>query len=708
MLGVLCGLTFGESCRSLKIFGDAYVGLLQMTVLPYLVVALISNLARLDVQQARRFGVASLLTMLCLAVVGVVLILLASFFLPASPGVSSFFIPSVAQEMKAGDAGAIERFIPVNVFRALSSDYIPAVVVFCLFFGAALIAVPKKEPLLHVLDACSTALTRVSTFLVRLAPYGLFFLAADAAGTIRIDELSRLQAYLIMLAATCALTTFAVLPLIISSVTGIRASDVMRAASEPLLTALATGKLIVVLPLIVEKCEMLLGDASEPDSQLERSTASVVVPMAYPFPHLGKVLALLFIPFAAWYVGKPLSTPQTIDMAVTGTASSFASPLVSVPYLLDRFELPQDLIALFLLPGFITTRIGDIVGVMSLMTITLIVCKLMQKDVKIRWRRLAGSAVIVTAAFVVAGSLSRWYLESTVVRDDLDQRLLSLEILNLYENTVVHRPGETIPDLGSPGTSTLDRIKSEKRLLVGYHQDHVPYSYFNHEGRLVGMDVEMMHRLAENLQVRLEFVPYQYATLIDQLNRGEFDVGAGGVIIAPHRLVGCGFSESYETATFAVVVPDHRRAEFESWEEPDRADGTRLGIVFQDIAASARRLLPDIEFVTIDSYQSFFEGKHSDLDGIVMAAEEGAAWNVFYPQYTVIVPKPQYVRPVGLALRSSDPEWGRFLDQWLEMERLDGTLDSLREYWVRGGGTKKRPRRWCIVQDVLGWTSKPE
>ena len=42
-LGVGCGVMFGEWCQYLRIFGDAYVGLLQMTVLPYLVVALIQR-----------------------------------------------------------------------------------------------------------------------------------------------------------------------------------------------------------------------------------------------------------------------------------------------------------------------------------------------------------------------------------------------------------------------------------------------------------------------------------------------------------------------------------------------------------------------------------------------------------------------------------------------------------------------------------------
>ena len=36
-------------------------------------------------------------------------------------------------------------------------------------------------------------------------------------------------------------------------------------------------------------------------------------------------------------------------------------------------------------------------------------------------------------------------------------------------------------------------------------------------------------------------------------------------------------------------------------------------------------------------------------------------------------------------------------------ERLDGSLDRLREYWIEGGGTKKVEPRWSVMRNVLGW-----
>ena len=196
-LGVLVGLLFGDACGSLQVFGNAYVGLLQMTVLPYLLISLISKLGRLGAKEARAIGYTALVVLLVLWLIAIILIVLTSAILPPIEG-ASFYSPDQNYGAET-EPDVLSRFIPTNVFRSLTHEYVPAVVVFCLFFGCALMMVPGKEPLLDFLDLCSDGIGRINVFLVRLSPLGLFALTAAAAGTIRIEELSRLQAYLIML-----------------------------------------------------------------------------------------------------------------------------------------------------------------------------------------------------------------------------------------------------------------------------------------------------------------------------------------------------------------------------------------------------------------------------------------------------------------------------------------------------------------------------
>lgn len=699
ILGVACGLFFGEYCNALTAVGLAYVGLLQMTVLPYLILSLVAKIGRLDWQQVRQLGGTALGVLLIFWAVGVILMVLVSYVLPPLPG-SSFY--SAAKDVPGGSPAILTTFIPANVFRALSEEYVPAIVVFCVFFGGALGSMPGKQPLLDYLELCAGVVGRINHSLIQLAPIGLFALTASAAGSLRMDELARLQAYLIIFGLACGTAAFIILPVLLSSVTDISYREIMSAARGPMLIAVATGKLFVVLPEISQQCEDLLRKDKGPDAELGASTVNALVPLAYPFPHLGKIFTFTFISFAAWYVGRGLTAAQTTAMATAGTASSFASPLVAIPAMLDQYQLPQDLMAFFLLPGFLTTRMADVVGVMHLMVLTLLVTRALQGRIQVQWRRLAVSGLILLIGLGLTCVAGRWYLVATTIKQDLDQRLMSLEIPSPYQNSVVYENRSDAPAVDPPEGSTLERVRTSRVLRVGYHGDQFPYSFVNRFGHLAGMDVELMHRLAERLQVRLEFVPFTPEKLVEQLEAGEIDVAIGGLVVLPERLLNVGFTESYDTATIAVVTRDHCREKYATWDNV-AAGGGRLGVLSEDTAAAARRALPDVVIVPIPSVRSYFASQRSDIDGLIMSAEAGAAWTVLHPEFAATVPKPSIRRPVGLAVRNHDALWLQFLDRCLEFERLDGVLERLRIYWVEGGGAQKRAPRWSVLRDVLHW-----
>ncbi|KAA5542223.1 cation:dicarboxylase symporter family transporter [Roseiconus nitratireducens] len=699
LLGVLCGLMFGDRCAALQHFGQAYVGLLQMTVLPYLVLSLCGKMGRLSGGEARRMGLNALVVLLLIWCIGIVLVVATAGMLPEIRG-ASFFSATAADQVAEPDL--VTRFIPSNIFHALAEGIVPAVVVFCLFFGSALIVVPAKEPVLDLLDLGAAALGQVNVFLIRLAPIGLFMLTAAAAGTVRIEELSRLQGYLMMLGMTCAVATLGILPLLVSSVTAIRFRDVLKAAYEPLLTAIATGKLLVVLPQIVENCERLLDEQDDPVG-VDDTTPGVLVPLAYSFPHLGKLLAYVFIPFAAWYVGHRLSLLQTFHVAASGTVSSFAGPLVSMPYLLDRYHLPQDLMTLFILPGFVTMRMGDVVGVMHLMALTLIVNQSLSGRLQIRWRRLLAGGLAIAICVAGLAAAGRYYLASTSFHYDLDTRFLAMEVRWPHPDAIVYRSREEVPARTVPAGETFEHVKDSKLMRVGYHADHLPYSFLNHRQHLVGLDIELIHGLANRLDVQLEFVPYTYETMAEQLRTGEVDLLVGGLLMNPERMLQLEFTQPYQTATMAIVTPDHLRDRFDRWDDPLLATSVRMAAVDETLAAAARRQWPLADIVVIESYRQFFRQPEPSLDGLIIAAEEGAAWNVLYPDYAVVVPEPILQRPVGFAVRNGELNWLRFLDRWLDFERLDGSLAELRSHWTEGAGVKDGKPRWCIARDVLGW-----
>ena len=103
--GVFCGLFFGEACAGLKGFGDAFIGLLQMTVLPYIVLSLIGGIGSLDFDKARRLGGAALIVLGMLWGLGFAAVVIFPLALPTIV-TASFFSTSSSKPAKASTFSA--------------------------------------------------------------------------------------------------------------------------------------------------------------------------------------------------------------------------------------------------------------------------------------------------------------------------------------------------------------------------------------------------------------------------------------------------------------------------------------------------------------------------------------------------------------------------------------------------------------------------
>ena len=94
-LGVACGLFFGEYCAPLKIAGDAFIGLLQMTVLPYIVVSLVGNIGGITWAERRGLLKAGIVVLLLSLQLGVFVLVVVPLAFPPWDA-ASFFSSSLA------------------------------------------------------------------------------------------------------------------------------------------------------------------------------------------------------------------------------------------------------------------------------------------------------------------------------------------------------------------------------------------------------------------------------------------------------------------------------------------------------------------------------------------------------------------------------------------------------------------------------------
>jgi Na+/H+-dicarboxylate symporter len=205
-----------------------------MTVLPYVMVSLIAGIGSLNGPQARRLflRVGALTGALWLLVIGAVLLMPLAFPPVKS---ASFFSTSLVQAKEPLDFIAL--YIPANPFHSLANNIVPAVVLFSVFFGVALIGIERKEPLIEVLGLTERALKRANQFAVDLTPIGLFAIAAQTIGTEDAAQFDKLRVYLISYGAMTLLLSFWILPGFVACVTPISVRQILNKTRDALLTA---------------------------------------------------------------------------------------------------------------------------------------------------------------------------------------------------------------------------------------------------------------------------------------------------------------------------------------------------------------------------------------------------------------------------------------------------------------------------------------
>lgn len=706
-VGIVVGLVFGEYCAPLTIVGDAFVGLLQMTVLPYIVFSLIANLGRLSLGESKRLLVIGLSVMVVLWVIGAALVVLMPQALPAFK-TGAFFSTSLIEPVVEVDF--LSLFVPSNPFRALASNYAPAVVVFCLFFGFALTHVANKEAMLGLLDVINSALSRVNHYIVKLSPIGIFAIAASASGTITLEEFERMQAYLLIYVGGALFLTFWVLPMLVATFTPFGYRDVLRSSANVLVTSFVVGSVFIVIPMLVESVRALFeryrAQGLAFDSARVFSHPEFVIPLAYPFPHLGKLVSLLFVPFGAWFYGEPMGLGDYPGFLATGLFLCFGKVTTTIPFLLDMYEIPADIFQLFLMSSVVAGRFNDLLGAMHLVAFTVLTtCALSGALRPRRGRVLWGTLATLVFGAALIGGTQRGLQARFADAATHEKIIAQMQLVEKPAAATILAFGAPNPQPLGAARQHLDRVLSSGKIRIGFHPDNLPFSYYNARGDLVGLDIDMAHRLARDLGASIEFVPFNFATLSAQLEDDHFDLAMSGIALTVRRSRSFPASPSYLSVNLAFVVRDFEQRLFVDLETIAAARQISVGVETDSYFATAiRAWLPNVKLVELWSESEFFEGPPQHMDALATTAEAGSAWTLLFPEYTVVNPFRHRARiPLVYPHAAGDEHLKEFLASWIELKKHDGTVQSLYDYWILGRGAQIREPRWSVLRNVLGW-----
>jgi Na+/H+-dicarboxylate symporter/ABC-type amino acid transport substrate-binding protein len=700
--GTAMGLFFGERMAALQVFADAYVKLLQMTVLPYVTVSIVAGLGALNAAQARALGTRVGAVLALFWALAIAAVLLFPVMFPRSQN-ASFFSTTLVEEREPFNF--LDLYIPSNPFNSLANTVVPAVVLFSIVLGASLLVVPEKARLLEVLAVARSAVSKATTFVVALTPYGVFAIAAVVAGTFGVDDLARLQVYLVSYVGMSLLLSLWVLPGLVAALTPVPYRALLSSARDALVMAFMTTSLFAVLPLLTEQAKALMREHASADSDAGAAT-DVIVSASFNFPHSGKLLSLSFVLFAGWFSDRHVPPAEYPRLAGTGLLVMFGNANAAIPFLLDLFRIPADTFHLFMTSGIINARFGTLVAAVHTLAIAVLGTCAVTGTLRLDGHKLLHFAVVTTLLTAVVVGGSRVLLQVALNRPyDKNDVLTGMEMLRDRGTARVFRIGEPVAPLPAPTSSVLDRIHERGTLRVGYFEDSLPYAFFNRRGALVGFDVEMALQLARDLGVVPELVPVDRSIFDHGLDSSVCDLVMSGTAITTDRAIHVQFSAPYLDETVAFIVPDHLAAAFSEWSNIRAMRGLRLAVPRAPyFTQKVHDELKDVDVVPIDRMDEIFTPRDPPIDAAVATAERGSAYTVLHPEYSVAVPRPRPFKvPLAYVIAGRDTPMASMVSTWIDLKRKDGTIDELFAHWVLGRDSGSKTPRWSIVRDVLHW-----
>jgi len=233
-------------------------------------------------------------------------------------------------------------------------------------------------------------------------------------------------------------------------------------------------------------------------------------------------------------------------------------------------------------------------------------------------------------------------------------------------------------------SSVLETVKKRGAIRIGM-STFVPWAMRDKNGELVGYEIDVAKRLAEDMGVKAEFVPTAWDGIIPALLAGKFDVIVAGMSITPARNLTVNFTLPYANSGVHLVAHRKLAAGFttlEDFNKPEVVLAVRRGAT---PATAAKRLMPKATLRQFDedalALQEVLNGKaHAFVTSTPTPAFEALKHpdKLFLP-----IPEPFVQGAEGFALRKGDPDALNFFNNWILLRQQDGWLKERHDYWFK-------------------------
>ncbi len=351
VLAIVLGAIVGPEIEAVSPLGDAFLRLIQFIIAPLILATLVVGVAGTgDMKKMGRLGGKTVAYYLATSAIAISLGLGMGFLFAPGEGVE---IPpesiddSAAQtEQPEGVVDTLLNIIPTNPFAGLVEGNILQIIFFAIFLGIGITAVGEKaKPVLRFFEGFSEVMFKITSFIILLAPIGVFGLVAPIVGDHGLSILLPLFKVILAVAVACIVHIAITYSIAVKTLGKLNPITFLKGIAPAGIFAFSSASSAGTLPITIKNVTENLG--------VSKGTSSFVLPLGATINMDGTAIyqgvAVLFI---AQFYGMDLSLMQVLTvvliatLASIGTAGVPGAGLIMLTLVLTSIGLPLEGIAL--------------------------------------------------------------------------------------------------------------------------------------------------------------------------------------------------------------------------------------------------------------------------------------------------------------------------------------------------------------------------
>jgi Na+/H+-dicarboxylate symporter len=241
------------------------------------------------------------------------------------------------------------RMVPPNIVKAAVEGQMLGIIFFAILFGYFMTRLENEyaEPLYRFWDAVFHVMMRMTEWIMKFAPIGVFGLVAGVISETGYKAAGPLATFAVVVLLALAVHAFITLPLFLRFVGGVKPYGTLKACAKPMLTAFSTASSSATLPVTIDAVERNVG--------VSNKVSSFVLPLGATVNMNGTALyECAAARFIAQAYGLELSFGVQFSIVVIalltsiGVAGVPSASLVAIAIILAAVGLPIEAIGVLL------------------------------------------------------------------------------------------------------------------------------------------------------------------------------------------------------------------------------------------------------------------------------------------------------------------------------------------------------------------------